>query len=176
MSNKVLEFIHAVPGMVFEYAGASAPTGFLMCYGQAIVRADYPDLFAAIGTAFGVGNGTTTFNVPDCRGRVSVGKDNMGGAAAGRMTAAGGLLATTLGGTGGAETHTLTEAQMPSHWHGPAAGASNIYGNIVGGTGASTGADAYQGVAAFSSTGAKGGSGAHPNVQPSIVFNKMIKT
>lgn len=182
MSNKVLEFIHAVPGMVFEYAGANAPAGFLMCYGQAIVRADYPDLFAAIGTAFGAGNGTTTFNVPDCRGRVTAGKDNMGGTAAGRLSSTGaggpGIDGTALGAAGGVDRHTLTETQMPSHMHGPSAGMAGfmtiVAGNPVPDQGSTTGS-VYDWTY-VNQTGFTGGNGAHPNAQPTIVLNKMIKT
>lgn len=54
-------------GILAPYAGASAPSGWLLCDGQAISRATYADLFTAIGTTYGVGNGSTTFNVPDMR-------------------------------------------------------------------------------------------------------------
>lgn len=61
------------PGVVKEYGGATAPFGYLMCDGSAVNRTTYADLFAAIGETFGAGNGTTTFNVPDRRGRMSIG-------------------------------------------------------------------------------------------------------
>lgn len=73
------------PGLVLPYAGGSAPPGWLLCYGQAVSRATYAGLFEAIGTVYGTGDGSTTFNVPDMRGRVAAGKDNMGGTAAGRL-------------------------------------------------------------------------------------------
>ena len=60
-------------GTVIHHAGSSAPTGFLACDATAISRATYADLFAVIGTTYGVGNGTTTFNLPDARGLVMVG-------------------------------------------------------------------------------------------------------
>jgi microcystin-dependent protein len=94
-------------GAVTPYAGATAPAGWLLCDGAAVSRSTYSRLFTAIGTAFGVGDGSTTFNLPDCRGRVIAGKDNMGGATAGRLTnAVSGIVGTTLGAAGGAETYT----------------------------------------------------------------------
>jgi hypothetical protein len=70
----------AVPtGTVAPFAGAAAPAGYLLAFGQAISRTDYPGLFAVISTTYGAGNGSTTFNLPDLRGFVVAGKDNMGG-------------------------------------------------------------------------------------------------
>jgi microcystin-dependent protein len=60
-------------GMIFPYAGATAPTGFLLCDGAAVSRTTYADLFALIGTTYGAGDGSTTFNVPDLRGRFAIG-------------------------------------------------------------------------------------------------------
>ena len=95
-------------GLVLPFAGATAPDGFLLCYGQAVSRSTYADLFAAIGTTYGAGDGSTTFNLPDLRGRVAAGKDDMGGGAANRLTGGGsGIAGTTLGAAGGAETQTL---------------------------------------------------------------------
>jgi microcystin-dependent protein len=99
-------------GMIFPYASTVAPTGYLLCDGSAVSRSTYSALFGLVGTAFGAGNGTTTFNVPDLRGRSIFGLDNMGGTDAGRLS-----VANTIGGTGGTETVTLTAAQMPSHTH-----------------------------------------------------------
>lgn len=72
-------------GVLVPYAGATAPSGWLLCFGQAVSRTTYAALFAAIGTSWGVGDGSTTFNLPDMRGRVAAGQDNMGGTAAGRL-------------------------------------------------------------------------------------------
>lgn len=106
------------PGSILDYAGATAPSGWLLCYGQAISRTTYATLFDAIGTAYGTGDGSTTFNVPDLRGRVVAGQDDMGGTSANRLTGlSGGVDGDTLGGTGGAESHTLTEAQLAAHDH-----------------------------------------------------------
>lgn len=106
-------------GVVAPFAGATAPTGWLLCYGQAVSRTTYAALFAAIGTTYGAGDSSTTFNLPDLRGRVAAGKDNMGGAAANRLTTAGaGIDGATLGTAGGSQTNTLTTSHMPAHNHG----------------------------------------------------------
>jgi microcystin-dependent protein len=157
-------------GAIIDYAGSSAPTGWLLCYGQAVSRSTYAALFAAISTTFGVGDGSTTFNLPDCRGRVAAGKDDMGGSSANRLTnQSGGLNGDTLGAAGGSETHTLTTAELAAHTHqtNPAtvgisyqSGASSAISGVVPLTAAAT-----------TSTG---GDTAHNNVQPTIIFNKII--
>jgi microcystin-dependent protein len=162
-------------GCVMPYAGATAPDGWLLCHGQAVSRTTYADLFAAIGAAYGAGDGSTTFGLPDLRGRVAAGRDDMGGPAAGRITSGGsGITGTTLGGAGGAETHTLTTAQMPAHAHSQAAGAGFVtYG---GGSGIATlanGADIPLYTAAIV---AVGGGGAHNNTQPTLILNYVIAT
>jgi microcystin-dependent protein len=97
---------------MIAYAAATSPSGWLNCDGSAVSRTTYADLFAVTSTTYGVGDGTTTFNLPDLRGRIPVGLDNIGGTDAGRLS-----VANTLGGTGGTETHTLTSAEMPVHTH-----------------------------------------------------------
>jgi microcystin-dependent protein len=105
-------------GAVIDYAGATAPSGWLLCFGQAISRTTYAELFAVLGTTYGTGDGSTTFNIPDLRGRVIAGQDDMGGSSANRLTnQTGGLDGDTLGATGGSETHTITEAQLAAHTH-----------------------------------------------------------
>lgn len=94
------------PGSLLMFAGSVAPEGYLMCDGAAVSRTAYDDLFSVIGTAYGVGNGSTTFNVPDLRGRGPLGAGTGAG-----------LTSRTLGGTGGSETVTLTTAQVPVHTH-----------------------------------------------------------
>lgn len=66
--------------------GRCSPTDWLFCYGQAVSRTTYAALFTAIGTNYGAGDGSTTFNLPDMRGRIAAGKDDMGGTAASRMS------------------------------------------------------------------------------------------
>jgi microcystin-dependent protein len=79
--------LSAPVGTTVDYAGAIAPAGWLLCLGQALSRTTFTSLFQAIGTAYGAGNGVTTFNIPDARGRFRVGSDAMGGAQAGRISA-----------------------------------------------------------------------------------------
>lgn len=302
------EVISAAPGTVTEYAGINLPAGYLWANGQAVSRAAYSRLFAAlsisvIGTTasgstsisavsqdltqlptslvgapisgpgipagatilavtansltlsaaptanqagvalviapHGIGDGSTTFNVPDRRGRSGVGHDKMGAAsAAGRLTSVGsGLNGALLGAYGGAETYSLTTAQMPTHTHantltdnghthvntisdpghvhgnslndpshahgvsggvyGSASLPYNYYGNggqggpgtPIGINGAYTGvtinnantkagvtlANASQTTGVAITNASQGNGAAHPNVQPSIVMNYIIK-
>ncbi len=113
-----LPYIVPVGGLL-PYLGSSAPnSNFALPFGQAVSRTTYATLFSLISTAFGAGDGTTTFNLPDLRGRAIFGLDNMGGSAASRITVAGGNFdGTSLGTTGGAQNHTLTSSEMPSHTH-----------------------------------------------------------
>lgn len=153
------------PGMVMPYAGTTEPTGWLFCYGQAVSRTTYAALFAVIGTTYGVGDGSTTFTLPDLRGRVVAGQDDMGGSSANRLTnQSGGLNGDTLGATGGAETHTLTTAEMPAHTH------THFSWNAPGTAGAGNG-----GNFGTEATGSAGGGAAHNNVQPTIILNYLIK-
>lgn len=156
-------------GVVLSFAGSAAPSGWLLCYGQAISRTTNAALWNIIGTTYGAGDGSTTFNLPDLRGRVPAGKDNMGGTAANRLT----TFSNNLGTAGGAETHALTNSQMPSHSHTLAydtASGTNTASNRVITTSGTTGAGA-------SATTSTSGAGAdHNNVQPSIVLNYIIKT
>jgi hypothetical protein len=97
-------------GAVMSYAGSSAPTGWLLCNGAAVSRTTYADLFTAISTTFGTGDGSTTFNLPDCTGRVIAGKE----AAATRLTSAvSGVDGATLGSASQSQSHTLTIPELP---------------------------------------------------------------
>lgn len=89
-------------GMVVPYAGAVAPDGWLLCQGQAVSRTTYAQLFSVIGTTYGSGDGSTTFNLPDMRGRVAVGSDANWGCAAKR----------------GETAHTQLLTEMAEHYHG----------------------------------------------------------
>lgn len=93
-------------GSMIMFAGGTAPSGYFICDGSAVSRTTYADLFAVIGVTYGVGNGSSTFNLPDMRGRNPVGAGTGSG-----------LTARTLGTQAGSETHTLSVSEMPSHDH-----------------------------------------------------------
>lgn len=176
-----LQFIQPVPaGCVTAFAGSSAPSGWLLCDGSAVNRTTYGALFSVIGTTYGVGDGTSTFNLPDLRGRVAAGKDDMdnpvgtGGGAAGRLTNSGtgnpGIDGTTLGASGGDDRHQLSEAQMPSHFH---TFAITTQTNTAANGGATRVTNVFSGTGR--NVASAGGDEAHPNVQPTIVLNYIIK-
>ena len=92
-------------GALTPFAASTVPTGWLLCDGTGVSRTTYADLFSVIGTTYGAGNGSTTFNLPNLKGRVPVGLDSAD------------TQFDALGETGGAKTHTLTTAEMPVHTH-----------------------------------------------------------
>ena len=156
-------------GIITAYGGTSAPSGWLLCYGQAISRTTYADLFTAIGTTYGSGDGSTTFNLPDLRGRVVAGQDDMGGSSANRLTnQSGGLNGDTLGATGGAETHTITTGQLPSgHYY--------LKTNVIARVDNYANFNNNPYVPNFTNNLTAGGGSAHNNVQPTIILNYIIK-
>jgi len=171
-------------GMMMPFAGPTAPSGWLLCFGQAISRADYPNLFTTIGTVHGVGDGTTTFNLPDLRGRIPVGKDDMGGSDAGR---AGGVLSsTTLGAVGGDESHihTTGDHALTSGENGPHTHGVPIYAGGSGATPRIGFAWIDSAPVATVSANSSGSGTAHnhgntdtvTNIQPSAILNYIIKT
>jgi microcystin-dependent protein len=103
-------------GGSLEFWGATVPnSNFAFMYGQAVSRTTYATLFTMFSTTYGAGDGSTTFNIPDVRGRVTAGKDNMGGSAAGFLTTAGGGVdGATLGAVGGVQNVSLAANQIPS--------------------------------------------------------------
>jgi microcystin-dependent protein len=106
------------PGSMMMYAATAAPSGWLLCNGSAVSRTTYATLFSAISTTYGTGDGSTTFNVPDCRGRFMAGYDPSN--ASGRLTAAssGGASASALANAGGEQSHTLVTGELAAHSHG----------------------------------------------------------
>jgi hypothetical protein len=139
-------------GSITMYASPLAPTNWLICNGQSLLKASYLDLWNVIFYVFG-GSGAN-FNVPNLGGRVPVGSGSSGGS---------NYLLTD---TGGEETHTLTAAEMPSHSHNTAwvgFGGNNAVG-VIGGS-------AYSALATTSA----GGDLPHNNMQPYIVLNYIIR-
>jgi microcystin-dependent protein len=206
-SSDAAFYLHGVYGNPYsipiaasvDFWGTTAPnSSFALAYGQAVSRTTYSALFALLSTTFGVGDGSTTFNLPDCRGRVMVGKDDMGGSAASRLTTAGGGVdGATLGAVGGAQNVTLVSGQIPSL---TSSGSNSIsvtstvnslaYGFTTGavltnGSGSyyGSGALTQQTIGSVTSTGSNSISVAYTNgsqtatktVQPSIVCNKLIR-
>lgn len=153
-------------GTIMQFGGSAAPTDFLLCQGQAVSRDTYADLFAIIGSSYGNGNGTTTFNVPDLQSRVPVGLSSE-------------TEFNTLGKTGGAKTHTLTIPEIPSHTH-PVRGTSQMTAGISftpaneSGSPTDNRFHAANGSPAIAAQ-ATGGGGAHNNLQPYVTVNYIIK-
>lgn len=160
--------IASVPtAAVLPYAGGSAPAGFLLCNGQAVSRTTYAALFAEVGTSFGPGDGSTTFNVPDLGGRVIAGRE----ATADRMQS-GGIDSTSIGDTGGSDTHLLlsTESGLPEHSH-------TFQIKTIEGLSTNPGAAYADGTAnRTTSTVSADAQSPHNNVQPTMIMNFIIKT
>lgn len=174
---------------VLDYAGSSAPSGFLLCFGQEVSRSDYAALFGVIGTTYGAGNGSTTFNVPDLRGSVTAGKDDMGGTDATRLSGFYGAVARILNGRLGTSSHTLNEAQIPAHSHTGFTDVQGAHSHALGAGWLTAGGSfsdrlSRNGPERTSTDGAHshnvqtnntGGGQAHPNAQPTLIMNKIIK-
>ena len=161
-------------GAIVAFAGADAPEGWLLCNGAAINRTTYATLFGVIGETYGVGNGNTTFNLPDLRGRFPLGLDNMGGTSADRVAA---TEADARGGSGGAETHTLTKDEMPEHSHG----VKHAFDNTNGGIGILAAYHVGSGAPLTSGENEvflvnTGGDDSHNNMPPYLSLNYIIKT
>lgn len=149
----------AVPtGTVSMFAGTTAPTGYLICDGTAVSRTTYAALFTAISTTYGAGDTTTTFNLPDLRGRAPIG-----------VGTGSGLTARTLGGKVGAETHTLVQAEIADHVHG----GQVVFGTGSGNTGVTVGSIGSSQPTTNTVVGTTGQP--HNNMQPSFGINFIIK-
>jgi microcystin-dependent protein len=171
-----------LPGMIFPYGGTSAPSEYLLCFGQSVSTSTYADLHGVIGYTYG-GSGSS-FTIPDLRGRVVAGQDDMGGSSANRLTSP--INGDTLGAAGGTESHTLTEAELASHTHfiasntgdtSTALSASNFLSN-KGNFGSSNNyiLAGVSGGAQHGKTSSTGSGTAHNNVQPTFILNYIIKT
>lgn len=157
------------------WSGSSAPSGWALCDGSALDRTIFAQLFSIIGTTYGIGNGSTTFNIPDFRGRVAAGFDG------------GQTEFDVMAKTGGEKTHILTTGEMPSHTH-----TQNAHNHGFSGTGALTDGPTgslyqvangtFYGFRAASTGNTTptnqntGGGAAHNNLQPYLTVHYIIKT
>lgn len=191
-------------GGMIDFIGPTAPnSSFVLPFGQAISRTTYAALFALIGTTFGAGDGTTTFNIPDLRGRFVAGKDDMGGVMAGRLGNV--MSSATLGATGGSQQHTLTLAELPTGITASGSGTATVSpsggqtlptGNLAVNTinaaltlgsaqtvpylpaasgGAWSSATSLTGTSTASVTSNNTSGAAHSIIPPTIIANKILR-
>ena len=154
-SSGEITYSYPAAGVITMYGGTAAPLGTLLCNGTEVSRTTYSRLFDVIGTIYGAGNGTGTFNLPNLQGRVPVGLK------------ASEPVFNTLGNIGGTGAHTLTVNEIPPHTHtylgvnsqGAFSGGDNVAENDPRPT---------------ETTGSTGGGLAHNNLQPYIVLNYII--
>jgi microcystin-dependent protein len=186
------------PGHLADFAGTVVPTGWLACDGSNVSRTTYAALFLAIGTTWGVGDGSTTFGLPDLRRKTTIGSGGVGTATVGNA----------VSNTGGEENHALITAELASHLHSVSiTSGNNSVDHTHGGSGAwhanvasgrqvvlgggvfcdlpnvdGTGVQSTGGASAAhthlvsGNTGNNGSGTAHNTMQPSTVVTKMIKT
>ena len=200
LAGNVLPFLLPT-GTVLPFAGQTAPAGFKLCDGAALNTFTFKELHAVIsgvygGTSHSAGTTdqdgvSTTFNLPDLRGRVPAGSDFMNSGTAGvgsSGTSNLSTIGTALGSTGGTQTHTLGSTQVPAHSHfsvstttasanSTLSGSNNVVSRISG-TSSNNRDYELHGVSTAATVGETtsfGGGGSHPNVQPTIVLNYMIK-
>lgn len=150
-------------GTILWFAGEKAPAGYLECDGSAVSRTSFQRLFSVIDTAYGVGDGATTFNLPDLRGRFVLPLDNMGGTSANVVNDS---QADVLGGSGGEDKVKLTVDQLPSHTHSYTLTSHSGSGMDLNGSG-----DGHIGTV----TGNTGGNQPHNNMPPFITLKAIIK-
>lgn len=129
-SNRSAGFTETPIGIVAPFAGATAPANWLLCYGQAVSRVTYSGLYLTIGTTYGSGDGSTTFNLPDLRGRTIAGEDDMGGTAASRLTSnVSGVNGATLGAVGGSQIMHAHEHINSASFSGTFTGTAASHGH-----------------------------------------------
>ena len=170
-------------GIVVPWGSASIPSGFLLCDGTAVSRSTYAALFAIISTTYGIGDGTTTFNVPDLRDRTICGVSSGNSKALAQTVGANTVTPTgNIAGSTGATT--LSSAQIPSHSHT----IQVLVGGAMSPSGISTGTPPESGLSASSTSNAGSGQShdhalsanfsgsANSVLQPTLVLNYIIKT
>ena len=161
------------PGVIVPYGVSVAPTGFLLCDGTAVSRTTYSALFAVVSSLYGDGNGSSTFNVPDLRGRFIAGWD--AGAGSNVLTSTAGASGTMIVGasianTGGIQAVTLSVGEIPAHTH-------MMWNKWAQHAGNPQSLPPYEITASIStSSGSTGGDLAHSNIPPAMILNFIIKT
>ncbi len=143
---------------MLPFAGSGEPIGFLLCDGRAVSRVVYSQLYAAIGNTFGAGDGTSSFNLPNMRGRVPVGQDSAQDEFA------------TKGQVGGAKSHVLSISEMPPHNHSQHMSQGISSGSSV----YPAGLDSWRSDSSASILNTGGGQ-PHNNLQPYMVVSYIIK-
>ena len=136
------------PGSITAYAGLTAPAGYFICDGSQVSRTEYADLFAVVGETFGVGDGSTTFNLPDLRGEFIRGFDGSRGADTGRVFGS------------------FQADEVISHAHTGVAGDAGDDPQRIGGGNRSVDSDTY-------TTNAVGGDETRPR---NVALNYIIKS
>lgn len=150
-------------GDIKQTARAIAPSGWLICNGAPVSRITYASLFNIIGTTYGAGDGSTTFNLPDFRGKVGIGYDSAQ------------TEFNLLGKTGGEKTHQLTVPEIPAHNHNNGAYNQLLKIDNTNTTGMTDNSNGEPRVNASGTMLSAGGNGAHNNLQPYITINYIIK-
>lgn len=158
--EQITGFLPTLTGAGSLWFTSSIPSGYLSLDGSNVSRTTYADLFSLWGTAFGVGDGTTTFGLPDMRRRVPMGAGGSGT----------GTIGNAVGNTGGEENHTLTTPEIPSHNHVQTGDIGAVF-NTLG-----TGANSVLAASGTSNTANTGGGGAHNTIQPSFIVYFIVKT
>jgi microcystin-dependent protein len=172
-------------GTIMTYSASTSLTNWLICDGSAISRTTYSSLFSLIGTTYGIGNNSTTFNLPDLKGKTLVGFNSSE------------LEFNSLGKTGGSKTHTLTSAEMPIHSHtqdphghvisansfagdrqivmGPLGGDGDKYGIADSNSDISSNTAVVYARNTTATNQNTGGGGSHNNLQPYMALSYIIK-